>query len=49
MKFNHKKILTIIERATLTTIVTFIVSACAFIMYNVIVNGAPNIPCDICY
>lgn len=48
-KFNHKRILTVIEKATVISVTTFILAACAMLMYDVIVNGAPNIPCDICY
>ena len=48
-KFNHKRILKIAEGIAVGSVVTFILSACAMIMYDVIVNGAPNIPCDICY
>lgn len=48
-KFNHKRILKIAEGIAVGSVVTFILTACAMIMYDVIVNGAPNIPCDICY
>jgi hypothetical protein len=48
-KFNHKKILKVAEGIIVYGTVTFIVTCCVMILVNVIVNGAPHIPCDICY
>ena len=49
MKFNHKRILKVAEGVIIYGTVTFIVTCLGMIMFDVIVNGAPHIPCDICY
>jgi len=48
-KFNHKVILKYAGQALVIGVSTFILAACVMLFVDVIVNGAPNIPCDICY
>lgn len=48
-KFNHQVILKYAGQALVAGITTFIAVACIMLFVDVITNGAPNIPCDICY
>ena len=48
-KFNHKVILKYAGQALVIGTTAFIAAALIAISYEVAVNGAPNIPCDICY
>ena len=48
-KFNHRVIFKYVGHVLVYGTVTFILSACMLILADVLVNGAPNIPCDICY